>query len=258
MPPKGTAGLARAAVSGISRFLTTGEDDREHARGGSHTSRLGLFGRVRQVTRPDGPRARLGHVPDLAASPAPETARSADLRVDLLTREYPPHVYGGAGVHVAELAVVLAQHADVRVRCFDGPRDAPTEAAGVTGYDTPAALAAANPALATLGTDLLMADDVAGADLVHSHTWYANMAGHLGGLLHGVPHVVTAHSLEPLRPGRPSSWAAATRCPRGPSAPPTWVRRASSPSRRACAPTSCASTPSSTPSGCTWCTTAST
>jgi len=162
-------------------------------------------------------------VPDHAANPAPDTSRradrSADLRVDLLTREYPPHVYGGAGVHVAELAAVLAPHADVRVRCFDGPRDAATEGAGVTGYETPAALATANPALATLGTDLVIADDVAGADLVHSHTWYANMAGHLGGLLHGVPHVVTAHSLEPLRPWKAeqlgggyalSSWAERT------------------------------------------------
>jgi alpha-maltose-1-phosphate synthase len=139
--------------------------------------------------------------------------------VDLLTREYPPHVYGGGGVHVTELAAVLRSYADVRVRCFDGPRDAATEASGVTGYETPAALAGANAALATLGTDLVMADDVAGADLVHSHTWYANMAGHLGGLLHGVPHVVTAHSLEPLRPWKAeqlgggyalSSWAERT------------------------------------------------
>ncbi|PUB21500.1 glycogen synthase (ADP-glucose) [Promicromonospora sp. AC04] len=154
-----------------------------------------------------------GPVPDAAQRP------SDTLRVDLLTREFPPHVYGGAGVHVAELAAVLGQHADVRVRCFDGPRDAATEASGVTGYATPAALAGANAALATLGTDLLMADDVAGADLLHSHTWYANMAGHLGGLLHGVPHVVTAHSLEPLRPWKAeqlgggyalSSWAERT------------------------------------------------
>ncbi|WP_423464860.1 glycogen synthase [Promicromonospora sp. MS192] len=154
---------------------------------------------------------------DAAAVSRPDPA--ATLRVDLLTREFPPHVYGGAGVHVAELATVLAHHADVRVRCFDGPRDAATEAAGVTGYTTPAALSGANAALATLGTDLVMADDVAGADLVHSHTWYANMAGHLGGLLHGVPHVVTAHSLEPLRPWKAeqlgggyalSSWAERT------------------------------------------------
>jgi len=141
------------------------------------------------------------------------------LRVDLLTREYPPHVYGGAGVHVAELAAVLRPRADVRVRCFDGPRSAEEEAGGVTGYDVPATLAGANPALGTLGVDLAMADDVAGADVVHSHTWYANLAGHLGGLLHGVPHVVTAHSLEPLRPWKAeqlgggyavSSWAERT------------------------------------------------
>jgi starch synthase len=137
-------------------------------------------------------------------------------RIDLLTREYPPHVYGGAGVHVAELAVVLRPHADVRVRCFDGPRP---DLDGVTGYDDPTNLAGANAALRTLGTDLAMAADTEGADVVHSHTWYANMAGHLGGLLHGVPHVVTAHSLEPLRPWKAeqlgggyavSSWAERT------------------------------------------------
>ena len=118
------------------------------------------------------------------------------MRVDLLTREFPPHVYGGAGVHVAELSAVLKKHLDVRVRCFDGPRDAE----GVTGYDAPAAFADANAALRTFGIDLLMAGDCAGADLVHSHTWYANLAGHVAGLLHGVPHVISAHSLEPLRP----------------------------------------------------------
>ncbi|GAA4725792.1 glycogen synthase [Isoptericola chiayiensis] len=136
-------------------------------------------------------------------------------RVDLLTREFPPHVYGGAGVHVAELSAVLRPHADVRVRCFDGPRPDPD----VTGYDVPDTLAGANAALRTLGVDLAMADDVAGADLVHSHTWYANLAGHLGSLLHGVPHVITAHSLEPLRPWKAeqlgggyavSSWAERT------------------------------------------------
>ncbi|MCK0115899.1 glycogen synthase [Isoptericola sp. S6320L] len=138
------------------------------------------------------------------------------MRIDLLTREFPPHVYGGAGVHVAELSAVLRPHADVRVRCFDGPR---ADAEHVTGYDEPATLAGANATLRTLGVDLAMADDVAGADVVHSHTWYANMAGHLGSLLHGVPHVVTAHSLEPLRPWKAeqlgggyavSSWAERT------------------------------------------------
>ena len=75
------------------------------------------------------------------------------MRVDLLTREYPPHVYGGAGVHVTELAKVLRADLDVRVRCFDGARVEP----GVTGYDVPAGLAGSNPALRTFGVDLLMA-----------------------------------------------------------------------------------------------------
>jgi len=102
-------------------------------------------------------------------------------------------------VHVAELSAVLRRSIDVRVRCFDGPRD-PVAQPGVTGYSVPAELAGANAVLATFGLDLAMADDVAGADLVHSHTWYANLAGHLAGLLHGIPHILSAHSLEPLRP----------------------------------------------------------
>ncbi|MFF3064112.1 glycogen synthase [Oerskovia sp. NPDC057915] len=118
------------------------------------------------------------------------------MRVDLLTREYPPYVYGGAGVHVAELSRVLRERIDVHVRAFDGPR----AEEGVTGYSVPGSLSSANPVLGTFGVDLAMADDVAGADLVHSHTWYANLAGHLASLLHGIPHVLSAHSLEPLRP----------------------------------------------------------
>ena len=120
------------------------------------------------------------------------------MRIDLLSREYPPEVYGGAGVHVAELVRALRESAelDVRVRCFGAPR----QEAGTTAYPQAAELAGANAALRTIGVDLPMAGDCAGADLVHSHTWYANLAGHLAGLLHGVPHVVTAHSLEPLRP----------------------------------------------------------
>lgn len=124
----------------------------------------------------------------------------SSVRIDLLTREYPPFVYGGAGVHVAELSAVLRSRADVRVRCFDGPRTAADTPEGVTGYGVPGGLDDVNPALATFGVDLAMAGDVAGADIVHSHTWYANLAGHLAGLLHGVPHVLSAHSLEPLRP----------------------------------------------------------
>ncbi|MDY2941633.1 MAG: glycogen synthase [Varibaculum sp.] len=118
------------------------------------------------------------------------------MRVDLLTREYPPKVYGGAGVHVTELAKVLRKRVDTRVRCFDGARFED----GVTGYDYIAELDGQNAALRTLGIDLLMTGDLEGADIVHSHTWYANLAGHLGHLLHDVPHVITAHSLEPLRP----------------------------------------------------------
>jgi starch synthase len=125
------------------------------------------------------------------------------VRVDLLTREYPPHVYGGAGVHVAGLTAVLRRSIDVQVHCFEGPRDEPD----VHGYRVPGELASANAALQTLGVDLEMAaavglpgHDGRPSDLVHSHTWYANLAGHVASLLHGVPHVVTAHSLEPLRP----------------------------------------------------------
>ncbi|QCB93810.1 glycogen synthase [Cellulomonas shaoxiangyii] len=124
------------------------------------------------------------------------------MRVDLLTREYPPHVYGGAGVHVAGLTAVLRDLVDVRVHAFDVPVAEP----GTHGYAVPDALRDANPALATMGVDLSIVDGIARddaggpTDLVHSHTWYANLAGHLASLLYGVPHVVTAHSLEPLRP----------------------------------------------------------
>src|SRR5215468_5724754 len=123
----------------------------------------------------------------------PEGAR---LRADLLTREYPPEVYGGAGVHVEYLARELRALADVRVHCFGAPRDE----RGVTAYPDPPELAGANQALRTVGVDVAMAAGCAGTDVVHSHTWYANLAGHLAGQLYGVPHVVTVHSLEPLRP----------------------------------------------------------
>ena len=120
-------------------------------------------------------------------------------RVDLLTREYPPEIYGGAGVHVEYLARELRGADgvdDVRVHCFGAPRDEP----GVVAYADPPGLAGANAALRTMGIDLEMAAAAAGTDVVHSHTWYANLAGHTAKLLHGVPHVVTTHSLEPLRP----------------------------------------------------------
>ena len=134
-----------------------------------------------------------------------------------MSKEYPPQVYGGAGVHVAELVRALRARGDVdaRVRCFGGARDEP----GTTGYADLPQLSSANAAISTLGVDLAMVGDCAGADLVHSHTWYANMAGHLASLQHGVPHVVSAHSLEPMRPWKAeqlgggyavSSWAERT------------------------------------------------
>ena len=140
-----------------------------------------------------------------------------DVRVDILSREYPPQIYGGAGVHVAELVSALRARGDIdaRVRCFGGPRDE----VGTTGYADLAPLSSANAAIQALGVDLAMAADCVGADLVHSHTWYANMGGHLASLLAGVPHVVSAHSLEPMRPWKAeqlgggyavSSWAERT------------------------------------------------
>jgi starch synthase len=120
------------------------------------------------------------------------------VRIDIISKEYPPAIYGGAGVHVAELVRALRERGDVevQVRCFGAPRDE----ADTTAYADLPQLAHANAALQTLGVDVQIAADCAGADIVHSHTWYANLAGHLGGLLAGAPHIVTAHSLEPMRP----------------------------------------------------------
>ena len=120
------------------------------------------------------------------------------MRVALLTREYPPDVYGGAGVHVEYLARELRRLIDVDVHCFGNPRDEP----GVIAHlPNPTMLEiGANAALLTMSTDLSMAAATGDADLVHSHTWYANFAGHVSKLLYGVPHVMTTHSLEPLRP----------------------------------------------------------
>ena len=118
--------------------------------------------------------------------------------MDILTKEYPPNIYGGAGVHVAELVRALRARGDIdtRVHAFGEPVDEE----GTRGYAALPQLGAANPAVQTMGVDLTMADDCVGADLVHSHTWYANFGGHVASLLGGMPHVVTAHSLEPMRP----------------------------------------------------------
>jgi starch synthase len=118
------------------------------------------------------------------------------MRIDLITKEYPPHIYGGAGVHVAELVRVLRRQIDVQVRCFGEARDE----VGTVAYKHSPNFDQANGALQTMSVDLNMVSDIAGADIVHSHTWYANFAGQVASSLHGIPHLITAHSLEPLRP----------------------------------------------------------
>ncbi|WP_344609674.1 glycogen synthase [Streptomyces glaucus] len=136
------------------------------------------------------------------------------MRVGLLTREYPPDVYGGAGVHVEFLARELGPLVDLEVHCWGEGR-----AEGVLRHRPWSALDGGNDALRTFSVDLAMTAALEGRDLVHSHTWYANLGGHLAKLLYGIPHVVTAHSLEPLRPWKAeqlgggyalSSWAERT------------------------------------------------
>jgi starch synthase len=120
-------------------------------------------------------------------------------KVALLTREYPPEVYGGAGIHVEYLSRELRRLAEVSVHCWGALRDE----AGVTAYQAWTALAEPKPestALEAMSINLAMAGAVKGVDLVHSHTWYANLGGHLAKLTWSIPHVVTTHSLEPLRP----------------------------------------------------------
>ena len=137
-------------------------------------------------------------------------------RIGIVTKEWPPAVYGGAGVHVVQLTQALRQVAgiEVDVHCFGGAR-----IDGAFGYDTPAEFSGSNPALQAIATDLLIAHNLQNVDVIHTHTWYANMAGHTASLLYGKPHIVSAHSLEPLRPWKAeqlgggykiSSWAEKT------------------------------------------------
>jgi starch synthase len=137
-------------------------------------------------------------------------------RIGIVTKEWPPAVYGGAGVHVVQLTQALRTLPEVAVdvHCFGGPR---TD--GAFGYSTPADFESANPALQAIATDLAIAQNLGEVDVIHSHTWYANMAGHTASLLYGTPHIVSAHSLEPLRPWKAeqlgggyqiSSWAEKT------------------------------------------------
>ena len=134
-------------------------------------------------------------------------------RVGLVTKEWPPLVYGGAGVHAVQLTKALRELDDVSVdvHCFGGAR---TD--GAFGYETPTSFESANPAIQAIATDLEIANHLQDVAVIHSHTWYANMAGHFASMLHGIPHVLTAHSLEPLRPWKAdqlgggyqiSSWA---------------------------------------------------
>jgi starch synthase len=132
----------------------------------------------------------------------PEASGAPPRRVALLTREYPPDVYGGAGVHVEYLARELAKLVDVTVHCFGADRP-PGDGPNVVAHEPWAELAGSTPfaaALEALSIDLTMAATSGDAELVHSHTWYANLGGHLAKLVHGIPHVATVHSLEPMRP----------------------------------------------------------
>jgi len=110
---------------------------------------------------------------------------SSDLKIGIVTKEWPPQVYGGAGVHVVQLTEALRKiaGASVDVHCFGGAR---TD--GAIGYETPIEFASANPALQAIATDLAIANNLSNVQLVHSHTWYANMAGHTASLLYGIPH----------------------------------------------------------------------
>ena len=139
----------------------------------------------------------------------------SELKVGIVTKEWPPAIYGGAGVHVLQLTQALRTNKDVQVdvHCFGGKRD------DAFGYETPSEFTASNPAVQAIATDLEIATNLSNVDLVHSHTWYANMAGHFAALQYSIPHIVSAHSLEPLRPWKAeqlgggyaiSSWAEKT------------------------------------------------
>jgi glycogen synthase len=124
----------------------------------------------------------------------------------LLTREYPPHIYGGAGVVVGELSRALSRRMAVEVRCFGEREGAGDDKIVIRGYTPWARLAAGAegprfaPALETLSIGLAMARDPLDADVAHAHTWYADMAGLWIRTLHRIPLIVTLHSMEPLRP----------------------------------------------------------
>jgi len=125
------------------------------------------------------------------------------MKVLVLTNEYPPNVYGGAGVHVEYLTRELARLIDVDVRTF-GAQDERHDHLRVRGYpvahDLEGAPAALRPVLAAFSRDLAFVADEITADVVHCHTWYTHLGGIVAKLAYGIPLVVTVHSLEPLRP----------------------------------------------------------
>ncbi len=125
---------------------------------------------------------------------------SHELNAAIVTREYPPEVYGGAGVHVQNLVRFLKRHVNVEVHCFGGPRNFPEVAGSYQPWDRLDGIEPHQGALRTLSVDLAIAAKLGNADIVHTHTWYANLAGHFAKLMYGIPHVMTSHSLEPLRP----------------------------------------------------------
>ncbi|OBI90230.1 glycogen synthase [Mycobacterium sp. 1245805.9] len=134
------------------------------------------------------------------------------MRVAMMTREYPPEVYGGAGVHVTELVAQLRRLCAVDVHCIGAPRP------DAFAQQPDPRIHGANPALSTLSADLMMANAASAASVVHSHTWYTGLAGHLTALLYDIPHVLTAHSLEPLRPWKAEQLGGGYRVS-------TWVER---------------------------------
>lgn len=123
-----------------------------------------------------------------------KTVTVISVRAAVITKEWPPSNYGGAGVHVEYLVRDMRTLIDVDVHCFGEPRP------DAHAHPVPTNLEGANAAIETLGVDLDIVASLRDVDVVHSHTWYANLAGHIGGQLLGVPHIITAHSLEPLRP----------------------------------------------------------
>ena len=134
------------------------------------------------------------------------------VKVGIITKEWPPFIYGGAGVHVSNLVTALTEIPNIatEVHCFGSKRE------DAFNYELQGDLTAINPALQALLIDSDIASRLAQTDIAHSHTWYANLAGYLASKMHNIPHVVTAHSLEPLRPWKAeqlgggyqiSSWA---------------------------------------------------